>query len=334
MGREPRVSSPDVFVGIDVAKAAVDVAVRPGDQSWQAPQSEAGIATLVARLGKLAPALIVLEATGGLEVPLVAALGAAQLPVVVANPRQVRDFAQAVGRLAKTDRLDAQVLAHFAEAVRPEPRPLPDAAAQALGALLTRRRQLVAMLTAERSRQLQALAAPAAVRRPLREHIRWLEQRLEQLDRELRDALRQSPLWREKDQLLQSVPGVGPVLSVTLLAELPELGALDRKRIAALVGVAPLNRDSGTLRGRRCTWGGRASVRAALYMGALVATRHNPVIAALYRRLLATGKPKKVALVACMHKLLLILNALLAHGTAWQAPLTAEPLATPPAASS
>ena len=326
-------SSPEVFVGIDVAEAAVDVAVRPGERGWQAPQTEAGLATLVARLGELAPALIVLEATGGLEVPLVAALGAARLPVVVANPRQVRDFAKAVGRLAKTDALDARVLAHFAEAVRPEPRPLPDAAARALGALLTRRRQLVEMLTAERTRQAQAPAAPAAVRRQLREHVRWLERRLEQLDRELRDAVRQSPLWRDKDQLLRSVPGVGPVLSVTLLAELPELGALDRKRIAALVGVAPLNRDSGAWRGKRTAWGGRAGVRAALYMGALVATRHNPVIAALYRRLLAAGKPKKVALVACMHKLLTILNALLAHGTAWQAPLTAAPPATPPAAS-
>jgi len=313
-------SGSEVFVGIDVAKAQLDVALRPTGQAWQVPQTDAGIAALVTRLQGLAPTLIVLEATGGLEVRLLAALGAAHLPVVLLNPRQVRDFARATGHLAKTDALDAQVLAHFAEALRPTPRPLPDAAAQALGALLVRRRQLVAMLTAERTRQSLATTAPAPVRRQLRDHIRWLEKRLADVDRDLRQSLRASPLWRESDQVLQSVPGVGPVLSVTLLAELPELGQLDRKQIAALVGVAPLNRDSGALRGKRAIWGGRAAVRAALYMGALVATRHNPVIAALYQRLLAAGKPKKVALVACMHKLLLILNAMLAHRTRWQAP--------------
>jgi transposase len=311
-------SSAEWFVGIDVSKAELDLAVRPTGEAWRIANDDAGIAALVKRWRKRAPTLIVLEATGGLEVPLVAALGAAGLAVVVANPRQVRDFAKATGQLAKTDALDAGVLAHFAEAVRPSPRPLPDAAAQALGALLVRRRQLVQMRTAEQARALAAARAPAAVRRQLQEHLRWLDKRLGELDRELRDRLRASPLWRERDELLRSVPGVGPVVSVTLLAELPELGTLDRKAIAALAGVAPLNRDSGTWRGKRTIWGGRGPVRAALYMGTLVATRHNPVIAALYRRLLAAGKPKKVALVACMHKLLLILNAMLAHGTRWQ----------------
>jgi transposase len=311
-------SSAEWFVGIDVSKAELDLAVRPTGEAWRVANDDGGIAALVKRWRKRTPALIVLEATGGLEVPLVAALGAAGLPVVVANPRQVRDFAKATGQLAKTDALDAGVLAHFAEAVRPSPRPLPDAAAQALGALLVRRRQLVQMRTAEQARALAAARAPAAVRRQLQEHLRWLDKWLGELDRELRDRLRASPLWRERDELLRSVPGVGPVVSVTLLAELPELGTLDRKAIAALAGVAPLNRDSGTWRGKRAIWGGRGPVRAALYMGTLVATRHNPVIAALYRRLLAAGKPKKVALVACMHKLLLILNAMLAHGTRWQ----------------
>jgi transposase len=261
-----------------------------------------------------APALIVLEATGGLELPLTGALAAAGLPVVVVNPRQVRDFAKATGRLAKTDALDAAVLAQFAEAVRPPLRPLPDAATQALSALLLRRRQLIAMLTAEKNR---LGLAPTPVRKGITVHIRWLDGRLADLNEELAHTIRESPVWREKDDLLQSTPGVGPVLALTLVASLPELGTLTRQQIAALVGVAPLNRDSGRFRGTRRVWGGRAHVRAALYMSALVATRFNPVIRVFYQRLCAAGKIKKVALTACMRKLLTILNAMLRHQTPW-----------------
>ena len=300
------------FIGIDVAKAQLDVAVRPTGEHWTVPQTEAGVADLVARLQPLAPTLIVLEATGGLERLASAALAAAGLPVAVVNPRQVRDFAKATGRLAKTDRLDAQVLAHFAEAVRPQPRPVPEEQAQLLSAQLARRRQLVEMLTAEKNR---LGTAPRPVRQRIQTHIAWLEQELRAVEDDLSTTLRASPVWREQDDLLRSVPGVGPVVSLTLLAELPELGTLNRKQIAALVGVAPLNRDSGTLRGRRTVWGGRARVRAVLYLAALVATRHNPVLRAFYDRLRAAGKPPKVALTACMHKLLLILNALLKHRT-------------------
>jgi len=274
-----------------------------------------GIRELVARCQGLTPTLIVLEATGGYEAAVVAALATAGLPIVVANPRQVRDFAKATGQLAKTDAIDAQVLALFAERVRPEPRPLPDEAAQALEALLTRRRQLVEMLTAERNRLL--IARPA-VRRDLQQHIRFLERRLREADDDLHTAVKASPLWRVKDDLLQSVPGVGRVVSLTLLAELPELGRLSHKEIAALVGVAPLNRDSGTLRGKRLVYGGRAPVRAVLYMAALVASKCNPVIRTFYLRLRAAGKPAKVALTACMRKLLVILNAMARSGRAWQ----------------
>jgi transposase len=308
-------SAHPVFIGIDVAKAQLDVACRPRDDPWRVPNDEAGIARLVDRLQPLRPALIVLEATGGYEAAVVAALATAGLPVVVANPRQVRDFAKATGQLAKTDRLDAAVLALFAERVRPTPRPLPDEAAQALAALLTRRRQLVEMLTAERNRLL--IARPA-IRRDLQQHIRWLERRLAEVDDDLHTAVKASPLWRVKDNLLQSVPGIGPVVSLTLLAELPELGRLSHKAIAALVGVAPLNRDSGTLRGKRLVYGGRASVRVALYMAALVASKWNPVIRAFYERLRRAGKPAKVALTAGMRKLLTILNAIARSGTTWQ----------------
>lgn len=285
-------------VGIDVAKAQLDVAVRPGGEQWVAANDEAGIAGLVARLGAL-----------------VAALVAAGLPVAVVNPRQGRDFAKAVGQLAKTDALHARVLARFAEVVRPAPRPLPDAEAQRLAALLARRRQLVGMLTAERQR---LGTAPAAVRARVPAHIDWLAQELADQDRELRAAVQARPAWREKEDLLSGVPGIGPVAAVTLLAELPELGQLGRKQIAALVGVAPLNCESGTPRGRRVVWGGRARVRAALYMATLVATRFNPTIKAFYARLLAGGKAKKLALVACMHKLLLFLNAILRHRAPWR----------------
>ena len=308
------------FVGIDVSKAQLDVAVRPNGETWAVAHDEAGLSALVARLRTLAPALIVLEATGGLEVALAGALATAALPVAVVNPRQVRDFARSTGTLAKTDRLDAQSLAHFAEALRPQPRPLPDAQAQELSALLQRRRQLVEMLTAEKNRL--PLAAPR-VRPQLQAHITWLQRQISQFDDALRALVRSSPLWRDKEDLLRSTPGVGPVLATTLVAALPELGTLTRQQIAALVGVAPLNRDSGTLRGRRTVWGGRAQVRTVLYMSTLVAVRHNPVLAAFYQRLRTAGKAPKVALTACMRKLLTILNAMLKHHTRW-APVMAQ----------
>jgi transposase len=283
--------------------------------------NDAGISQVVQRLQALAPALVVLEATGGQELPLVAALALQDIPLAIVNPRQVRDFAKALGKLAKTDGLDAGVLALFAERVRPTPRPLPDAQGQVLGALLARRRQLVAMCTAEKNRLGPALPR---VKPGIKTHIHWLEQELAKLEEDLSQMLRQSPLWREKEDLLRSVPGVGPVLTLTLLAELPELGTLDRHQIAALVGVAPLNRDSGTWRGKRTVWGGRGQVRAALYMATLVASRFNPVIRAFYRRLLAAGKPKKLALTACMRKLLCILNAMVKHGHPWNPDLALQ----------
>jgi transposase len=288
--------------------------VRPSGEGWSTTNDERGIADLVQRLVGLKPDLVVLEATGGMEMSVVTFLVAAHLPVAVVNPRQVRDFAKATGRLAKTDALDAAVLAHFAEAVRPKPRSLPDADTQRLDAMIARRRQLSDMLVAEKHR---LACAQTAVRPSLESHIAWLKDQLKNIDNDLDQAIRQSPVWREKDDLLQSMPGIGRVVSATMLAELPELGTLNRKEIAALVGVAPLNRDSGTLRGKRAIWGGRASVRASLYMGALVASRHNPVLRTFYRRLLAAGKLKKVALTACMRKLLTILNAMLRERRAW-----------------
>ena len=277
-----------IYVGIDVAKARVDVAIRPGGDRREVSNGQAGIAALVAQMQQLNPAALVLEATGGLELPLVAALAAASLPVVVVNPRQVRDFARATGRLAKTDSLDAAVLAHFAEAVRPPRRPLRDTETQVLSSLVARRQQVMTMLVAERNR---LSSATMAVRPSIEAHIAWLKQQLDDLDQGLRQTLRQSPVWREKDDLLRSVPGIGDQISLTLLAYLPELGTLNRRQIAALVGVAPFNRDSGTLRGKRTVWGGRARVRTALYMGALVASRFNPVIRDFYQRLLSAGKP-------------------------------------------
>ena len=304
-----------IYVGIDVAKAQVDVAVRPTGQRWVVSFDETGVGELVSQMEDLSPALVLLEASGGLELPLVAALAAAALPVVVVNPRQVRDFARATGTLAKTDALDAAVLAHFAEAVRPPVRPLRDAETQALNALAARRHQVMIMLVSEKNR---LSSATIAVRPRIEAHIAWLERELDGLDEGLRQTLRQSPVWREKEDLLRTVPGVGEQLSLTLLAYLPELGTLDRRKIAALVGVAPFNRDSGTLRGKRTVWGGRARIRAVLYMGALVASRHNPVIRDFYQRLLAAGKPKKLALIACMRKLLVILNSMLKHGSPWR----------------
>lgn len=311
-----------VFVGIDVSKARLDVCERPSGQTWSSANDEAGIATLVERLQAVRPAVVTLEATGGLERAVVAALGLAlgDLPVVVVNPRQVRDFAKATGRLAKTDALDAAALAHFADALRPQPRPLPSAEERALAALVERRRQVVGMLSAEKNRLRQA-APPIQPR--VQAHIAWLEQAVAELDTDLDQMLRASPLWREREQLLRQAPGVGPTVANTLLAELPELGTLSTKRLAALVGLAPLNRDSGSWRGQRAIWGGRARVRAALSMAALVGVRHNPLLQAFYERLLVRGKPKKVALVACMHKLLGILNAVVRHRTPWQPTLAA-----------
>jgi transposase len=307
--------SAEVFVGIDVARAALDVAVWPGGAAERVANDAAGVAALAGRLAALGPALVVLEATGGRERAAAEALVAAGLAVAVVNPRQVRDFARATGRLAKTDALDAAALARFAAAVRPEPRPLPSAAAVELRALVERRRQVAEMLVQEGNR-LPGLPARAAAR--VRAHVGWLEAELAELDRELAGAIEADPGRKAADALLRSVPGVGPVLAATVLAELPELGTLGRQQIAALVGVAPLNRDSGARRGKRAVWGGRAAVRATLYMAALVATRHNPAIRAFYARLLAAGKPRKVALVACMRKLLTILNALLRQQTPWQ----------------
>jgi transposase len=305
-------------IGIDVAKATLDVATEPAaalGALTTVPNDEAGHAALIAALTPLAPTRIVLEATGGYERALTLALAAAGLPVVVVNPRQVRDFAKATGQLAKTDRLDAALLARFAAQVQPACRPVPEATTQALRALLARRHQLVTMLTQERNRLAQA--GDRAIRRDLQQHIRWLERRVKTSDDDLRRQIDQSLVWRVQDQLLQSVPGVGPVTAQTLLASLPELGTLTGKQIAKLVGVAPLNRDSGQWRGRRQIWGGRAPVRAALYMAAFAGVRHNPVLRAFHERLLAAGKPRKVALVATMRKLLTILNAMLAHQTPW-----------------
>jgi transposase len=304
------------FVGIDVANAQLDIAVRPSGERWAVPNAPDGCMTLVERLQAVQPTLIVLEATGGLERAATAALATAGLPVVVVNPRQARDFARATGQLAKTDALEARALAHFADVIRPTPRPLPDTQTQALRALLGRRQQLIGMRTAEQNR---LAGTHVYLAKDIEAHMAWLNERLATLDDDLETLLRASPGWRDNDDLLQSAPGIGPVCARTLLLELPELGTLTRQQIAALVGVAPLNCDSGTLRGRRMIWGGRAPVRTVLYMGTLVATRSNPRIKAFYERLLAAGKVKKVALTACMRKFLTILNAMLKHRTPWQA---------------
>ena len=308
-------SAPQYFVGIDVAKAQLDIALRPTGDRWAVSNDETGIAALIVQLQAVQPMLIVLEATGGYHRAVVAALAAAALPLVVVNPRQVRDFAKATGQLAKTDSLDARAVAHFAEAVRPAPRPLPDAQTEELRALLARRRQLIAMRVAEQNRLEHA---PRRLRADIEAHIAWLNQRVAALDDALDTTLRASPVWRERESLYRSVPGIGPVCARTLVLDLPELGTLSRQRIAALVGVAPFNRDSGTLRGTRTTWGGRAQVRATLYMSTLVAVRYHSVLKALYQRLCRAGKAKKVALTACMRKLLTMLNAMVKHQQFWQ----------------
>ncbi len=303
------------FVGLDVSKAHVDVCVLPAGEHWQVDREDTGLAALAERLQACAPTLIVLEATGGYEIAVVTALTLAALPVAVVNPRQVRDFARALGRLAKTDTIDATVLGLFAERVRPAIRPVPDEAHQELVALITRRRQLLDMLTAERNR---LATARAAVRPGLKRHVQWLTRRVAETDNDLTTTIQQSPLWRAHDDLLRSVPGVGPVTAASLTALLPELGRLSRREIASLVGVAPLNQDSGQRRGRRAIWGGRAVVRAPLYMATLVATRRNPVIRAFYQRLRGAGKPPLVALIAAMRKLLTILNAMVKQQQPWR----------------
>lgn len=302
-------------LGLDVAKASVVLASEPAGLTGQFPTDPAGLRALVAACQAHPVTLVVLEATGGYEAPVAAALATAGLSVAIVNPRQVRAFAQALGRLAKTDRVDAEVLALFAARVRPTPRPLPDEATAELEALLGRRRQLLEMLHAERQRLPRARGR--VVRRNLRAHIRWLERSGIDADAELETLIQQSPLWRVQDQLLQSVPGVGPTLARTLLGLVPELGQLDRHQIAALVGVAPLARDSGTFRGRRTCWGGRPAVRTVLYMAALTAARYNPVLRAFYQRLRAAGKPAKVALTAVARKLLIVLNAILRDQRPW-----------------
>ena len=303
------------YVGIDVAKATLDVALGSDSEVVQVENSEAGIARLLEQLGAVAPTLVVLEATGGYESLVAGAIVGRGIPVAVVNPRQVRDFAKATGVLAKTDRIDARVLARFAEAVRPEPRPLPTAEAKELEEYLSRRRQLVDMLTMEKNRQ--SIATTDRMKKSLRKHIDWLEEALRRANDDIDKAIRNSPAWREQEDLLRSMPGIGPVSARTMLAELPELGRLNRKKIAALVGVAPLNRDSGTLQGTRTCWGGRASVRQVLYMAALSAVRCNPVIRRTYAALRARGKKHKVALVACMRKLLTILTAMVRDQRRW-----------------
>lgn len=299
----------DYFIGIDVSKATLDVASLPDGESWAVPNDAPGLAALAPRLVALTPTLVVLEATGGFEMLAALTLAQVGLPIVVVNPRQVRDFAKAMGRLAKTDALDAGLLAEFAQ------RPLPDEAALLLESLLTRRRQLVDMVTAETNR-LSFARGP--VKRDISQHIRWLQKRLKDVDGDLQDAGAASPLYHAKAALLRSVPGVGQVTTLTLLATLPELGQLTRHQIAALVGVAPINRDSGTKRGKRVVWGGRAPVRAVLYMATLVGLKHNPALRVFYERLRAAGKPFKVAATACMRKLLTILNAMLHQNRRWE----------------
>lgn len=305
-----------LFVGIDVSQATLDVALRPGGASWQVANDGAGVSTLVERLRETSPTLVVLEATGGMELLAVSELALAGMPVVVVNPRQVRSFARAVGKLAKTDALDAHLLAQYGDALRPEPRPLPDEATRELESVVTRRRQLVDMRTAEQNR---LRSAPQRLRPRIEAHIGQLEGYIADLDRELGEVLQSSPVWQTKERLLRSVKGVGPVLATTLLAQLPELGSLNRKQIAALVGVAPLNRDSGTWRGKRTCWGGRGDVRAVLYMATLSAVHSNPALTAFYQGLLKAGKLKKVALTASMHKLLLVVNAVMKTGVRWEA---------------
>jgi transposase len=309
----------DVFVGIDVSKAHLDVAVRPTGQSQRFAQ-DGVFEPLLEFLRSCAPTLITMEATGGYEQAVAAALATAGFPVAVVNARQVRDFAKATGRLAKTDRIDADVIAHFGQAVNPSAKPLPDEQAQMLEAMVLRRRQLIDMLLAEQNR-LEHVAA--ALRAGIQEHIQWLKKRLRDIDKDIDKLIRSTPVWREKEELLRSIPGIGPVVSSTLLALMPELGTMDRRKIAALAGLAPFSRDSGTSRGERSLWGGRSAVRSTLYMAALACLRHNAVIRAHFAQLVARGKNKKAALLACARKILVLLNAVLRSKKPW-APAVAQ----------
>ena len=309
------------YIGIDVSKASLDTSLKDGRMA-SFPNDAKGIAALVKRLKTYTPQLVVMEATGGFEHRAAAELVAAQLPVAVVNPRQVRDFAKATGRLAKTDRLDAEVLAHFARVVQPAQRPLPDEATQELAEQLSRRRQWVEMLSAEKTRLKQTVGK--VVRKGVKEYIAWLKKRLHASEHDLRQLIKASPAWQTKRALLTEVKGIGEIATVTLLALLPELGTLGRKPIAALVGLAPFNRDSGTMRGRRTIWGGRANVRHVLYMATLSAVRHNPVLKAFYLRLRSHGKLPKVAIVAAMRKLLTMLNAMMRDNVKWSPPGVAK----------
>ena len=304
----------ETIIGIDVSKAYLDLWVRPGGRAWRCDYGKAELSEVVLELSRLKPDGIIVEATGGLEVPLVAELSAADLPVVVVNPRQVREFGRASGRLAKTDRMDAQLLADFGATMRPEARPLPDACLRELRALVTRRRQLIGMQTQERNRRRQA---PERVVQQIQEHLVLLGEQVAQLDRDIAALMESNAVWRAQAALLRTIPGVGPILTATLIAHLPELGKASHKEIAALVGVAPYNRDSGTMRGKRTVWGGRRQLRSVLYMATLVAAQYNPTIRAFDQRLRAAGKAPKVALTACMRKLLTICNAMIKTATPW-----------------
>jgi transposase len=308
----------DVFVGIDVSKDRLDICVRPSEEAFGVARDSEGLERLVERLRAISPALVALEATGGYETVVAGALAAAHLPLAVVNPRQIRDFARSTGKLAKTDRLDAAAIAHFAEAIRPPARRVADEEAQALGELVARRRQVIEMIVAEKNRR--RLAGQPRVLKAIDRHIDLLQAELSELDRDIDGAIRKSPAWQADADLLASVPGVGKATLRTLIAELPELGRLDRRKIAALVGVAPINRDSGAQRGRKTIAGGRAPVRPALYMAALVASRANPIIAAHYQKLRSSGKAAKQALTACIRKLLVILNAILRDRKPWSLP--------------
>ena len=305
----------EIYVGIDVSKDSLDVTALPSKEKWRYANDEVGIGKLVARLKKLSTSLIVMEPTGGLEAMVAAALAAEGINVAIVNARQIRDYARATGKLAKTDKLDALVMAEFASVIKPQPRQLRDEESEEIKATVSRRRQLLGMLTAEKNRMA---IARKNLKPNILAHIEWLKKEIADLDRDLRRRIEDSPIWRVKDDLLQSIPGVGRVLSATLLAELPELGKLNRRQIAALVGVAPFNRDSGIMKGKRSVWGGRASIRAVLYMATLASTRYNPVIRSFYQQLLVRGKAKKVALVACMRRLLTIMNAILKYQRAWR----------------
>lgn len=307
----------EIFIGIDVSKDNLEVFVKPLGQRPAFAQTEDGLSLMIDFVQSFSPRLVVLEATGGLERAAVGALGAKGLPVVVINPRQIRDFAKAKGILAKTDKLDAEVIAEFAEAIRPEIRPLKPQETQELEALVTRRRQVVQMITAEKERLPTAVRA---TKKDIEAHLQWLEKRRDKLNKDLERKIQNTPLWRAKDEILQSPKGVGPVLSHMLLAKMPELGTLNRKQAGKLVGVAPLNRDSGKFRGKRKVWGGRAEIRSVLYMATMSAIRSNPVIRVFYQRLIEAGKPHKVAITACMRKLLTILNAMVKNNTPWRAP--------------